>query len=62
MAVYTSYTHTHTPMSHSHPNVRAKSSAFRCVYLQSIRGSLCPVILATSMMFSPFSNIRVVAS
>lgn len=49
-------------MVYDHPSFFAKSSARKCVYRRSIRRSLCPVMLATSMMFSPFSNNLVVAS
>ena len=40
----------------------ARSAAFRCVYRLSICRDLCPVIEATSIMFSPLSKNRLVAS
>lgn len=45
-----------------HPNFRARFSASTWVYRLSMARLLCPVMLATSMMRSPFSNRRDVAS
>ena len=44
------------------PNRLTRSSARRCVYRRSIRSSLCPLIVETSAMLSPFSNKRLTAS
>lgn len=46
----------------AYPNFSAKRSAFRCVYRWSMAIVLCPLILATSIGFSPRSNNLLTAS
>ena len=46
----------------NYPSFLSKSSALKCVYLCSTLRSLCPVIVATSITFNPFSKNLLVAS
>ena len=57
---YSQALHAHT--CSIYPSFCASSSAFRCIYRCSMRRFRCSMMLATSMMFSPLSNSRVVAS